>query len=197
MPVPQTVKWIVRAAVVPAAVTSYVTVAGLTGVCTSCKAVVDAVLGRHEPMTRPVGAANSIAGLAGYTLDGEPVQLAQFAGKPAIIEVWATWCPPCHRQRAIIESIGDELLSRVSLVALSVDTDPRVVTAFLADHPSRMVELMAPPETIAAFGGVAAVPTLVFVDATGIIRGVASGVHSASLLSARVDELLSTPLATE
>lgn len=190
MPVHPWFKWTLRAAVVPAVVIAYIAVAGTTGFCPSCKEIVDGVRGKHAPMTRPASAAPTIAGLTGYTLDGEPVELSTNAGKPMIIELWATWCGPCHRQRAIISEMGDELTSKTSLVALSVDTDPRIVSKFLQDHPSNMIELMAPPETLGAFGGVTAVPTLVFVDASGAIRGVASGVHSASLLRARVAELL-------
>lgn len=189
------VKWAIRLGVIPAAIASYVTVAGLTGFCPSCKAVVDGIRGRHEPMSRPASAAASIAGLSGVSFEGENVPLVT-AGKPMIIELWATWCGPCHRQRGIIKEMGEELSSKATLVAMSVDTDPRVVAKFLAEKPSGMLELMAPPETLAAFGGVTAVPTLVFVDASGAIRGVASGVHSASLLKARVAELLAAPATT-
>jgi thiol-disulfide isomerase/thioredoxin len=188
------VKWTLRLGVIPVAIASYITVAGLTGFCPSCKAVVDGIRGLHEPMSRPASAAPSIAGLAGVSLEGESVPLAT-AGKPMIIELWATWCGPCHRQRAIIKEMGAELSSKVTLVGMSVDTDPRAVAKFLADKPSGMLELMAPPETLVAFGGVTAVPTLVFVDASGAIRGVASGVHSASLLKARVAELTATATA--
>jgi thiol-disulfide isomerase/thioredoxin len=184
-------KWTLKAAVIPAAVVGYVSIAGLTGFCPSCKSVVDAVLGRHAPMVRPIGAAETIAGVQGYTLDGEGVELASLSGgKPMIIEVWATWCPPCRTQRGIIHKIAGELKEKATLVSLSVDSDPRLVTSFLGTNESDMVELMAPPETRQAFGGIEAVPTLIFVDASGRIRGVESGVHSAGLLRARLAELV-------
>ncbi len=183
-------KWTLKAAVIPAAIVGYISIAGLTGFCPSCKSAVDAVLGRHAPMVRPVGAAETIASVQGFTLEGEGVELASLAaGKPMIIEVWATWCPPCRTQRGIIHKIAGELKEKATLVSLSVDTDPRMVADFLGGKSSDMVELMAPPETQQAFGGIQAVPTLVFVDATGKIRGVESGVHSAGLLRARVAEL--------
>ncbi|TAM62445.1 redoxin domain-containing protein, partial [bacterium] len=30
------------------------------------------------------------------TLDGKRVQLADFRGKTLVLNVWATWCPPCR-----------------------------------------------------------------------------------------------------
>lgn len=189
MPMNPIAKWALRVAIIPAAVITYVTVAGLTGFCPSCKAVVDGVLGRHEPLARPTGVAENISGLKGYTLDGQPVELASFAGKPMIVEVWATWCGPCRTQRGIMHDLAPELKDKVTVVALSVDTKPSLVEDFLKNNPSDMVELMAPSETLAAFGNVRAVPTLVFVDAKGTIRGVEAGIHSASLLRERISEL--------
>lgn len=183
-------KWTLKGALIPAAVLAYIGVAGSTGFCPTCKSMVDSVLGRHEPMQRPAGAAETIAGLQGYSLEGESVELASLSnGKPMIIEVWATWCPPCRTQRRIVHEIAAELKQKASLVSLSVDTDPRLVAAFLKSNPSEMTELMAPPETQQAFGGITSVPTIIFVDAAGAIRGVGEGVHSASLLRARLHEL--------
>lgn len=185
-------KLALRIAVIPAAVGAYITIAGLTGFCPSCKAITDSVRGRYEPMSRPAGAAASISGLTGYTLEGEPVALSSHAGAPMILEFWATWCGPCRRQREIIHTLAPELAGKVAVVSLSVDTDPRLVRSFLDKAPPSAIELLAPPELQAAVGGISAVPTLVFVDAAGEIRGVAQGVHSARELRARIAELTAT-----
>lgn len=35
-------------------------------------------------------------------LDGKPVQLSEFAGKPTVVNLWATWCPPCQREMPVL-----------------------------------------------------------------------------------------------
>ena len=36
------------------------------------------------------------------SLEGRTVQLNEFAGKPTVINLWATWCPPCVREMPVL-----------------------------------------------------------------------------------------------
>ena len=40
--------------------------------------------------------------LALVSLQGSTVDLAQFEGKPTVINLWATWCPPCVREMPVL-----------------------------------------------------------------------------------------------
>jgi len=183
-------KWAMRAAIVPAIVGGYVVVAGTTGFCPTCTVVMDQVWGKAEPIT-PGAPRGSVVGLNVYNMDGASVPLASFVGKPLIIDVWATWCPPCRSQREVMHSMDAAFLDSVNIVALSTDNDPRALESFLKAHPSRSTDLVATPEALQAFGGVSAIPTLVFVDASGQIRDVETGLQSARDLKRRVAGLQS------
>jgi thiol-disulfide isomerase/thioredoxin len=187
-------KVVLKVAIVPAVVVAYVTISGLTGFCPACTSIMNCVLWRDDvgavdPAGAPVG--GSVLGLTAYSLDGQPVALSTLkqAGKPMLIEVWATWCGPCREQRKINEAMGEELSSRATVVSMSVDKDPRVVEEFLKSTHRSDAELMASPEALNAFGGVTAIPTLVFVDSGGNIRGVTTGTMSAGELKKKVEGL--------
>uniref|UniRef100_UPI003C7DE041 TlpA family protein disulfide reductase n=1 Tax=Pseudomonas veronii TaxID=76761 RepID=UPI003C7DE041 len=36
--------------------------------------------------------------------DGETAQLADYQGGPLVINLWATWCPPCRREMPVLEN---------------------------------------------------------------------------------------------
>ncbi len=186
------VKWTLRIAAIPAAIVAYIAVAGTTGFCPGCKSIVDGVLGRCTAAEQApaVGAArpDSITALTAFTLEGKPANLSSYIGKPIIIELWATWCPPCREQRQIIHDMGKDISRRASVISMSVDRDPATVRTFLEDHPMSPVELMATPETQRALK-VEAVPVLVFVDKTGKIREVITGMQTAEQLTQRLDAL--------
>ena len=46
-------------------------------------------------------------------LDGNPVSLAKFAGRPMIIEIWETWCGPCRVNRNNIHKNGQHPVATV------------------------------------------------------------------------------------
>lgn len=174
--------------VIPAVVVGYVAVAGSTGFCPTCTRVVDAVFGRSGS-SNP---AQSIAGLTGLDLDRQRVKLDDYLGRPMILDFWATWCPPCLKQRQVFAGMAAELEESAHLVALSIDEGgPDVVKSYLAKSGHAPgVELMATDELVRLFN-ITAVPTLVFVDAKGSVREVVTGMLDASAIRVRLARLKS------
>src|SRR5690606_14431081 len=49
-----------------------------------------------------------LADVALSTLDGKPTQLRSFADKPVVLNLWATWCPPCRREMPVLSAAQAE-----------------------------------------------------------------------------------------
>lgn len=71
------------------------------------------------------------------TLDGKPAQLAAaFAGKPAVIEFWATWCANCRELEPAITAAQKKHAGKVAFIGVAVSVNQSVerVRRYTADH---------------------------------------------------------------
>lgn len=60
-------------------------------------------------------------------LEGRPVALADFKGKPLVLNFWATWCPPCRKEIPELIEIHNRFGARgVVLVGVAVEEMARV-----------------------------------------------------------------------
>ncbi|QIZ78494.1 TlpA family protein disulfide reductase [Ferrimonas lipolytica] len=63
---------------------------------------------------------------------GQPVQLSDFQGQVTMINLWATWCPPCVRELPSLERFRAEYADKgIVVVPIATDQDPGVVAPFL------------------------------------------------------------------
>ncbi|SDK35134.1 Thiol-disulfide isomerase or thioredoxin [Ferrimonas sediminum] len=65
---------------------------------------------------------------------GDVVDLAQYKGKMVVLNLWATWCPPCVRELPSLARFRAQLEQQDAVVLpVAIDQDPAVVPPFLAD----------------------------------------------------------------
>jgi cytochrome c biogenesis protein CcmG, thiol:disulfide interchange protein DsbE len=56
---------------------------------------------------------------------GQPASLADYRGKVVLLNVWATWCPPCRVEMPSMQRLHEKLAGTdFRIVAVSVDGDP-------------------------------------------------------------------------
>lgn len=66
-----------------------------------------------------------------YYLDGSPISSESLAGRPVLVNYWASWCAPCTQELPLLLAIAD-LLGDELLVLLASDESPEVIEAFLS-----------------------------------------------------------------
>ncbi|MFT3664384.1 TlpA disulfide reductase family protein [Piscinibacter sp.] len=80
--------------------------------------------------------------------EGGELALADYRGKPLVLNFWATWCPPCITELPLLERFQREQQPRGwSVLALAVD-GPTPVREFLRKRP------LALPVGLAGLDGV-------------------------------------------
>jgi thiol-disulfide isomerase/thioredoxin len=122
-------------------------------------------------------------------LDGSTGNLSDFAGRPVVLNFWASWCPACVAEmpdfQAVHEEFGDEVvfiglrMQEVDPAAAAVLIDQTGVEYLLADDPEGAI--------YRSFNSIA-MPTTVFVTADGTIADVHAGAIFAEDLEAKIRE---------
>jgi thiol-disulfide isomerase/thioredoxin len=102
--------------------------------------------------------------------DGTEMTLKDFHGRVILLNVWATWCPPCVKEMPTLDALQKELGgSKFEVVALSIDSaGPNVVRRFFnkigIEHLNMYVdETMRSASKLRAFG----LPTTILINADG------------------------------
>jgi thioredoxin 2 len=49
---------------------------------------------------------------------------------PVVVDLWATWCPPCRMIAPVVEQLADELAGRVRFAKVDVDGSPATSARF-------------------------------------------------------------------
>lgn len=109
------------------------------------------------------------------TLADRDVLLAQPDGRATVIELWATWCPPCRSTLGWLSEFQKTHARDVRVVAVAVDSDPAEVRRMVGQLKPTYDVALGTPELVKAFGEVAAVPKLLVFDARGRLARVLHG----------------------
>ena len=112
----------------------------------------------------------------GTLLDGTPVSLAGFRGKPVLLHFWATWCPICGLEQGTIDAIARDY--PVLGVAMDEATAQEIRT-YLNEKGVDYPVLHDPDLAIARLYSIRGIPTSFILDAAGRIRFVEVGFTTA------------------
>lgn len=101
--------------------------------------------------------------------DGEPASLADFRGKPLLVNLWATWCAPCVAEMPTLDAAAAELGDRVRVVAVSQDLEQTAgkVRAFLRDRKLAHLAAYRDPRLALSTAFAANLPVTILYDAQG------------------------------
>lgn len=126
-------------------------------------------------------------------LNGTMVRLADFKGKVVLINVWATWCPPCVRETPRLVRLADEYTAH-GLVVLGVnatyqDTEADV-RAFVAQQQMSYPVLLDPDNVVGLRYPTRLMPSTFLVDRAGLIRAVRVGEIDEQQLMEQISMLL-------
>jgi thiol-disulfide isomerase/thioredoxin len=116
---------------------------------------------------------NTFPVFSAQTLGGDPVTDAIFATqKLTMVNIWATWCPPCRRELPDLGRLGNSMPEGTQLIGLLLDVeDSSKAKKLLENAKADFLQILYTPQMKELRQKVQAIPTTVFVDAKGRIVG--------------------------
>ena len=116
--------------------------------------------------------------LTGTTLDGKDVDLADYRGKPVVVNVWWSGCGPCRREMPLLQQASSELSGEARFLGINTrDSSPDNGLAFERSVGAAYPSIYAPDgRALLAFPNLPRpLPSTVVLDAQGRISATISG----------------------
>jgi thiol-disulfide isomerase/thioredoxin len=134
---------------------------------------------------------SSIADLAEVSTDGLIASI-QDAGRPAVVNVWASWCGPCRSEAPLLAAASSEYRNSVDFIGLNVRDSPENAKGFIAEFfGDAAIRHVADGDgsVVSELGGTTGVPLTFFVNSDGSVARIHFGVIDERTLALEVDEL--------
>jgi cytochrome c biogenesis protein CcmG/thiol:disulfide interchange protein DsbE len=133
----------------------------------------------------------------GFSLNtpaGEVISLSDLRGQAVLINLWATWCPPCRAEMPAIQKLYDEYRDQgftVLAINMTFQDEPFAVIPFTQENGLTFPILLDETGQVAGKYELRSLPSSFFIDREGTIQEVViGGPMSEALLRTRIESIL-------
>lgn len=128
------------------------------------------------------------------TLDGQNISIDELRGKAVLINVWATWCPPCRAEMPAMQRVYEEYHAQgFEILAVNSTAQDTLgnLDPFIAKYGLTFPILLDESGSVTRLYRVVSLPTSFFIGRDGVISEVVvGGPMDEALLRARIENLL-------
>lgn len=123
-------------------------------------------------------------------LSGESIKLAALAdGKPMVVNLWASWCPPCRREMPVLAA-AQQRETGISFVFANQGENAASVRRYLSASGLDLANVLLDHEArLGLVVGSGTLPLTLFYDASGRLLATHLGELSAASLASQLDPL--------
>ncbi|WP_442108854.1 TlpA family protein disulfide reductase [Pseudomonas sp. NUPR-001] len=128
-----------------------------------------------------------------YKANGQAVQLTDYKGRPLVINLWATWCPPCRREMPVLQQAQHDHPD-ITFLFVNQGETPQTVSNFLATTGLNLSHVLFDGGgQLAQKVGSMALPTTLFYSADGRLVGSHLGELSRASLTHALESFERSP----
>lgn len=115
------------------------------------------------------------------------------AGKPVVLNFWATWCGPCRIEMPHMQAASEKYAGQAVIVGVNQMEPADRIIEFATEFNLTYPLLVDEQNSVNNLYGITSLPTTIFIDANGTVRELIIGTISQAVLEDRLDKLLAEP----
>jgi len=124
-------------------------------------------------------------------LAGVPVRLSDLRGQVVLVNVWATWCPPCRAEMPMIQAAYAQYRTQgFTVLAVNLREDAPTVARYMEQNRLTFPALLDRDGAVGDHYQARVLPSSFFIDKAGVVRAVYRGPMARSVITGTVEQLL-------
>ncbi len=125
------------------------------------------------------------------SLAGNPVRASDYAGRPVLVNAWATWCPPCRAEMPALHAFYQAHRAEgFELLAVNAGEGRSDVASFIAQQGFTFPVLLDPGTRVLGGLGIQSYPTSILIGRDGVVKRIHIGLFTPESLEAEIAPLL-------
>ncbi len=127
-------------------------------------------------------------------LQGKKVSLADYRGRPVLVNFWATWCAPCKLEMPWFEQFRQQYAPQgFEILGIAEDDAGKDEIAKAAKKLGVSYPILLGDDAVApAYGGIDYLPMSFYVDRSGVVREETAGLASKDEVEANIRKIVSS-----
>ncbi len=118
------------------------------------------------------------------------INIAQFRGKPLVVNFWATWCGPCWEEHPVLVANARMMQPNVQFLGVVFQDKEEKILGFLQQRGESYPTVVDEAGKTAIAYGVGGIPETYFIDANGVIVAKYNGPMSSDILQTHLQKVM-------